>query len=50
MRLDASVEPVTGVQGGYRIRIGPYSDPGELDRVQALLDRRGIKSTRERAR
>lgn len=47
MRLDASIEPVTGTQGGYRIRVGPYTDLNELDRVQAQLDKRGIKSTRE---
>jgi len=48
MRLDAGIEPVAGTQGGYRLRVGPYTDLNELDRVQALLDRRGIKSTRER--
>jgi len=48
MRLDASIQQVAGSQAGYRIRVGPYSDLNELDRVQAQLDKRGIKSIRER--
>ena len=49
MRLDARIQQYDGTQGGYRIRVGPYTDLNELDRVQALLDKRGIKTTRERA-
>jgi len=48
MRLDASIQQGDGTQTGYRIRVGPYTDLNELDRVQAQLDKRGIKSTRER--
>jgi len=29
----------------YRLQVGPYSDPVELERVQTLLGRRGIEST-----
>jgi len=50
MRLDSRIQPSTnaGMQPGYRIRVGPYTDLNELDRVQNLLGKRGIKSTRER--
>jgi len=48
MRLNASIQQGDGTQTGYRIRVGPYTDLNELDRVQARLDKRGIKSTRER--
>ncbi len=50
MRLDSRIlqDAGNGMQPGYRIRIGPYTDLNELDRVQTLLDKRGIKSTRER--
>jgi cell division septation protein DedD len=48
MRLESSILPGDGAQSGYRIRIGPYSDPTELDRVQVLLRKRGIKTTRVR--
>jgi cell division protein FtsN len=48
MRLDARIQQGDGTQSGYRIRVGPYTDLNELDRVQTLLDKRGIKSTRER--
>ncbi len=46
MRLDARLQQGGGAQGGYRIRVGPYTDRNELDRVQAMLDKRGIKTTR----
>ena len=49
MRLDSRIlQGRRHMQTGYRIRVGPYTDLNELDRVQALLDKRGIKSTRER--
>ena len=50
MRLDSRILQVAGdgVRPGYRIHVGPYTDLNELDRVQALLGKRGIKSTRER--
>ncbi len=48
MRLDARIQKGDGTQTGYLIRVGPYTDLNELDRVQALLDKRGIKTTRER--
>jgi cell division protein FtsN len=48
MRLDATIQQGDDTQTGYRIRVGPYTDLHELDRVQALLEKRGIKSIRER--
>lgn len=50
MRLGSRILQITGddMQTGYRIRVGPYTDLNELGRVQALLDKRGIRSTRER--
>jgi cell division septation protein DedD len=48
MRLDATILQGDDTQTGYRIRVGPYTDLSELERVQALLEKRGIKSTRER--
>jgi cell division protein FtsN len=49
MRLDSRIQQGDRTQSGYRILVGPYTDLNELDRVQALLEKRGIKSTRERA-
>jgi cell division septation protein DedD len=48
MRLDASILTGDSTQTGYRIRVGPYMDLNELERVEALLGKRGIKTTRER--
>lgn len=50
MRLDSRILQAAGegMQPGYRIHVGPYMDLNELDRVQAQLDKRGIKTTRER--
>lgn len=50
MRLDSRIlqDAGNGMQPAYRIRVGPYTDLNELDRVQTLLGKRGIKSTRER--
>jgi cell division septation protein DedD len=46
MRLDARLLQGDAAQSGYRIRVGPYTDLNELDRVQAQLGKRGIKTTR----
>ena len=48
MRLKATILQGDATQSGYRIHVGPYTDLNELDRVQALLSKRGIQSTRER--
>jgi len=46
MRLDASIRQGEDTRD-YRILVGPYTDLNDLDRVQAQLGKRGIKSTRE---
>jgi cell division septation protein DedD len=47
MHLDARIRQGDGTHSGYRIHVGPYTDLNELDRVQGLLEKRGIKTTRE---
>jgi cell division protein FtsN len=47
MRLDSRIERGDGMQAGYLVRVGPYTDLNELGRVEALLGKRGIKTTRE---
>jgi hypothetical protein len=48
MRLDSRILQGDSTQAGYRIRVGPYTDLDELERVQLQLGRRGIESTRDR--
>jgi len=47
MRLDSSIRQGDAAQAGYVVRVGPYTDLNELGRVEALLGKRGIKTTRE---
>jgi cell division protein FtsN len=50
MRLDSRIQQDAGDgrQPGYRILVGPYTDLNDVVRVEALLSKRGIKTTRER--
>jgi cell division protein FtsN len=47
MRLDSRIRQDAGAPAGYRILVGPYTDLDELDRVQAQLHKRGIRTTRK---
>jgi cell division protein FtsN len=47
MRLDSRIRQGDGMQGGYTIRVGPYTNLNELGRVEDLLGKRGIKTTRQ---
>ena len=48
MRLGSRIRQGDAAQAGYLVLVGPYTDLDELGRVEALLHRRGIKTTRER--
>ena len=47
MRLGSRIRQDDATQSGYLVLVGPYTDLNELGRVEALLQRRGIKTTRE---
>ncbi len=47
MRLDSRIRQDDATQAGYLVLVGPYTDLNELGRVEALLGKRGIKTTRE---
>ena len=47
MRLDSRIRQGDATQAGYLVLVGPYTDLNELGRVEALLQRRGIRTTRE---
>jgi hypothetical protein len=46
MRLDSRIRRGDATQPGYLVRVGPYTDLNELGRVEALLGKRGIRTTR----
>jgi hypothetical protein len=47
MRLGSRIRQGDAMQAGYLVIVGPYTDLNELGRVEALLQRRGIRTTRE---
>lgn len=47
MRLDSRIRQDDATQSGYLVIVGPYTDLNELGRVEAMLNKRGIKTTRD---